>query len=116
VVEISEFLDSTGRSTFSRWFLTLDGAARARITEALDRLSVGNFSAIKSVGRGVHELRIHFGPGYRVYCGRDGDTLVILLGGEPRSASRTILRRRRHYGSSTNKVSVRRSDYAQYLP
>jgi putative addiction module killer protein len=81
VVEISEFLDSTGRSTFSRWFLTLDGVARARITEALDRLSIGNFSAIKSVGRGVHELRINFGPGYRVYCGRDGDTLIILLGG-----------------------------------
>jgi putative addiction module killer protein len=51
------------------------------VTEALDRLALGNFSAIKSVGRGVHELRINFGPGYRVYCGRDGETLVILLGG-----------------------------------
>jgi putative addiction module killer protein len=81
VVEISEFHDSTGRSFFSRWFHTLDGTACARVTEALDRLALGNFSAIKSVGRGVHELRINFGPGYRVYCGRDGETLVILLGG-----------------------------------
>ena len=48
---------------------------------ALDRLERGNISAAKSVGMGVLELRLDFGPGYRVYFGRDGERLVILLGG-----------------------------------
>ena len=48
---------------------------------ALDRLERGNFSAAKGVGTGVFELRLDFGPGYRVYFGKDGETLVVLLGG-----------------------------------
>ncbi len=51
----------------------------------LERVEDGNFSMMKGVGLGVFELRFHFGPGYRVYCGKDGDTLVILLGGGDKS-------------------------------
>ena len=47
----------------------------------VQRLQLGNTSALKSVGSGLSELRLHFDPGYRVYCGRDGETVVILLGG-----------------------------------
>ncbi len=54
---------------------------RARISVAVFRLEAGNFSAAKSVGAGVFELRLFFGPGYRVYFGKDGERLVILLGG-----------------------------------
>jgi putative addiction module killer protein len=57
-----------------------DGS-QARVAAALDRLERGNFSAAKGVGAGVLELRLDFGPGYRVYCGKDGEALVILLGG-----------------------------------
>jgi putative addiction module killer protein len=57
---------------------------RARITAALDRLRYGNFSAAKGVGAGMFELRMDFGPGYRVYFGKDGEQLVILLGGGTR--------------------------------
>jgi putative addiction module killer protein len=53
----------------------------ARITVSLDRLERGNLSAAKGVGAGVFELRLDFGPGYRVYFGKDGERLVILLGG-----------------------------------
>ena len=53
----------------------------SRITIALDRLERGNLSNAKSVGSGVSELRLNFGPGYRIYFGRDGATLIILLGG-----------------------------------
>lgn len=47
----------------------------------LDRLERGNFSAAKSVGEGVSELRLDFGPGFRIYFGKDGEQIVILLGG-----------------------------------
>ncbi len=55
--------------------------AAAQVAVALTRLEQGNVSGIKSLGRGLHEYRIHFGPGLRIYLGRDGDRLVILLGG-----------------------------------
>jgi putative addiction module killer protein len=51
------------------------------VTIALTRMEQGNFSNAKSVGAGVYECRIDFGPGYRVYFGKDGDRLVILIGG-----------------------------------
>ena len=81
MLELREYIDRLGRSPFGRWFGKLDDDTQARITMALDRLERGNVSAIKGVGAGVLELRLDFGPGYRVYCGRDGETLVILLGG-----------------------------------
>jgi putative addiction module killer protein len=81
VIEIRQYVDRRGRNAFERWFLRLDSTIRARIAVALGRLEEGNFSTTKSVGRGIHELRLDFGPGYRVYFGRDGETVVILLGG-----------------------------------
>ena len=51
------------------------------MTAAIEQMEAGNLSNVRSVGRGVLEYRIHFGPGYRIYFGRDGDTLIILLGG-----------------------------------
>jgi putative addiction module killer protein len=81
MVEITEYVDLRGNSPFLKWLATLDATTRARITVALDRVEQGSFAAAKSVGAGVSELRLDFGPGYRVYFGRDGETLVILLGG-----------------------------------
>ena len=80
-IEIREFLDDTGRSPFGRWFDTLNAVAAARVTIALTRLGRANFSNVEGVGAGVYELKIDFGPGYRVYFGRDGERIVILLGG-----------------------------------
>jgi putative addiction module killer protein len=80
-INIREFLDDSGRSPFGRWFEGLNAAAAARVTVALTRLGRGNFSNVEGVGRGVYELKIDFGPGYRVYFGKDGDRIVILLGG-----------------------------------
>ena len=80
-VEIREYLDDAGRSPFGRWFDGLDATAAAKVTTALARVEQGNFSNVKGVGAGVFEYRIDFGPGYRVYFGKDGDTLVILVGG-----------------------------------
>jgi putative addiction module killer protein len=81
MADVHEYLDSRGRSPYTDWFEALDAPAAAKVTAALVRLQHGNFSNVKGVGGGVFEYRIDFGPGYRVYFGKDGDALVILLGG-----------------------------------
>ena len=78
---ILEYLDRSGSSPFADWFATLGATAAARVTTATRRLEFGNFSNVKGVGGGVFEYRVDFGPGYRVYFGKDGESIVILLGG-----------------------------------
>lgn len=78
---LREYLDDHGRSPFARWLNGLATPAALKVRTSLARLEAGNTSALKSVGGGVHEVRIDFGPGYRVYLGFDGTALVILLGG-----------------------------------
>lgn len=77
---------------FARWLANLrDGRARARINARIRRLSIGNPGDAKSVGGGVSELRIDYGPGYRVYFVGRGEALVILVaGGDKRTQSRDI--------------------------
>jgi putative addiction module killer protein len=79
-IAIREFLDASGRSVFARWFEGLNATASARLTIALARLEQGNFSNVRGLGGGVYELKIDFGPGYRVYFGKEGERVVILLG------------------------------------
>jgi putative addiction module killer protein len=81
MVDVREYLDRSGRSLYAEWFDSLDAQAAAKVAVAITRMGQGNFSNVKSVGSGVHECRIDFGPGYRVYFGKDGECLVILLGG-----------------------------------
>ncbi|GAA0594084.1 type II toxin-antitoxin system RelE/ParE family toxin [Craurococcus roseus] len=81
VVELRYYLAEDDRSPFEKWFSGLDVAAGAKVSVALVRLESGNFSNAKAVGEGVFEYRIDWGPGYRVYFGRDGALLVILLNG-----------------------------------
>jgi putative addiction module killer protein len=81
MLSILEFLDVRGASPFAAWFGGLDAVPAAKVTTAVRRLALGNFSNVKGVGGGVFEYRIDFGPGYRVYFGKDGETVVILLGG-----------------------------------
>lgn len=61
--------------------MKLDHTTQARIVVAFERLELGNTSSLKPVGAGVSEIRLDFGPGFRIYLAQDGDTLVILLGG-----------------------------------
>jgi putative addiction module killer protein len=80
-IEQAEYEDENGRRPFRLWFDDLNDPAALRVSTALFRLAHGNVSHVKAVGGGISELKIDFGPGYRVYFGRDGDVLVILLGG-----------------------------------
>ena len=80
-IQVLEYLDARGRSPYARWFERLNAPAAAKVATSLYRLAQGNFSNVKGVGSGVFEQRVDFGPGYRIYFGKDGDTVVILLGG-----------------------------------
>jgi putative addiction module killer protein len=91
MLEVRYYLAADGSSPFADWFAELDAAARAKVTVAIARIGQGNLSNVKSVGEGVLEYKIDFGPGYRVYFGRDGNTLVILLtGGTKKRQQRDI--------------------------
>ena len=81
MVEIKEYLDRDEHSPYARWFNRLNAAAAVKVVTAIHRLEQGNYSNVKGVGAGVYEYRISFGPGYRIYFGKDGDKLVILLAG-----------------------------------
>lgn len=77
---------------YVEWFASLrDRQARARIDARIRRLSLGNPGDVKPVGEGVSELRIDYGPGYRVYFAQRSRTLVVLLaGGDKRTQNRDI--------------------------
>jgi putative addiction module killer protein len=81
-----------GTRPFDNWLRSLrDSRARQRVRTRINRLRLGNFGDYKAVGDGVCELRIDYGPGYRVYYGRDGESIVILLiGGDKRAQDRDI--------------------------
>jgi putative addiction module killer protein len=81
MIEIREYLGLDGHHRFGDWFGRLNSEAARKVTVALYRLGLGNFSNVKGVGGGVFECRIDFGPGYRVYFGKDGERIVILLCG-----------------------------------
>jgi putative addiction module killer protein len=79
-------------AVFSRWMAGLrDHRARAKIAARIDRLALDNPGDVEPVGEGVSELRIHYGPGYRVYFVRRGGTLIILLcGGDKNTQAKDI--------------------------
>ena len=78
--EIQEYVEN-GRSPYAEWFDDLDNVTADRVDKYLRRLEQGNFGAAKALQAGVFELRMDFGPGYRVYYGRHGRTVILLLGG-----------------------------------
>ena len=81
MTEVREYLDAEGNSPYAKCFDRLNVAAAVKAATAVHRMEQGNFSNVKGVGAGVYEYRINFGPGYRIYFGKDGDRLVILLAG-----------------------------------
>lgn len=81
MIAVHEFLTEDGQSPFGEWFLGLDRRASAKVRAASVRLGDGNFSCVEGVGEGVYEYKIDYGPGYRVYFGKDGQHLILLLGG-----------------------------------
>ena len=81
MILVLEYIDPRGRSPYAKWFDRLPAQAAAKVAVAVNRMSRGNLSNVKSVGEGVLEYRIDWGPGYRIYIGRDREELILLLGG-----------------------------------
>jgi len=92
VLDVREYVDAGGRSPFTKWLRALNVQAAAKVATALERIADGNLSNVKGVGGGVLEYRVDFGPGYRIYFGRDGDRLVILLAGGTKTRQRLDVR------------------------
>ena len=91
MLNLLEYQTVEGTSPFSTWFNELNAEAAAKVTQALVRMGQGNLSNVEPVGSGVSEYKINFGPGYRIYFGRDGNRLVILLlGGSKKRQQRDI--------------------------
>ena len=89
---IRHYISASGKNVFEAWLTSLkDKSVEARIAARLDRVAAGNFGDCKPVGNGVSELRIDFGPGYRIYYAIVGKTCVLLLcGGDKRRQSADI--------------------------
>jgi putative addiction module killer protein len=97
--QLREYITRTGRNPFGEWLQSVtDKTTHARIRTRISRLRLGNFGDCRSVGEGVHELRLDFGPDYRVYYSRIGVRLVLLLGGGDKSSQdRDIREAKRHW-------------------
>jgi putative addiction module killer protein len=80
-LEIVEYETAGARSPFGQWFAKLDPVAAAKVVVAISRMAQGNPGNVRSLGEGISECRIDTGPGYRVYFGRDGAILMVLLAG-----------------------------------
>lgn len=81
MIRIEEYITEEGKSPFTDWFDDLDAQAANKVNTYLTRVSQGNTSNLKPLKGALQEIRIDWGPGYRVYIGKEGNTLIILLGG-----------------------------------
>lgn len=81
MIDVTEYETEDGSHPYSKWFASLNVQAALKVRTAIARMENGNFSNVKAVGQGVSEYKLDFGAGYRIYFGKDGEKLVILLGG-----------------------------------
>lgn len=96
--EIESYVTANGKIPFWEWFDSLpDGKGQAKIEERLKRVRLGNLGDYRSVGEGVFELRINYGPGYRVYFGQLGEVIVLLLCGGDKSSQERDIRKSKEY-------------------
>jgi len=96
---VREYLEDGGRIPFRDWLTELDKATRARVQARILRFETGNLGDHKDVGAGVLEARLDFGPGYRVYFGRKGRELVLLLLGGDKGSQKTDIKRAQEFWS-----------------
>ncbi len=98
VHEIVHYQGTNGKYPFREWMTGLrDKLAKAQVGKRLSQIGSGNLGDAKSVGDGVIELRIHTGPGYRLYCGRYGLVWIVLLCGGDKSTQQQDIARAKQY-------------------
>ena len=99
--EVLEYIDDEGKSPYGRWFGRLPATAAAKVAIAVTRMAQGNPGPTESVGEGVFERKVDFGPGYRIYFANDGPDLILLLGGGSKKKQQ----------SDINEAKTRWADY-----
>jgi putative addiction module killer protein len=100
LLKIVIYCTATGKEPYSAWEDNLDKATRATIKTRLDRIRTGNLGDAKIIknGAGVWEMRVDYGPGYRIYFGKQTNTIVVLLiGGDKKSQDRDIAKAKRYW-------------------
>jgi len=107
MLTVREYLDDSGRSPFRDWLTSLDQTIRARIQARILRFELGNLGDHKHVGGGVWEARLAFGPGYRVYFGKGGTELILLLLGGDKGSQRKDITRAKDYWATYLKEMQR---------
>ncbi|PCI63822.1 MAG: addiction module killer protein [Gammaproteobacteria bacterium] len=86
---VNEYMDEKGESPYADWLAELrDARAKAKIMIQVDRMELGLFGDTMPIGDGLSELKIHYGPGYRVYYGKDGEQIYLLLCGGDKSSQK----------------------------
>jgi len=102
--EIRDYITPDGQVPFKEWLNSQDGKTQTVILNRINRVRLGNLGDCKYLNEGVYELRIHYGPGYRLYFGELDDVIVILLcGGTKRSQSRDIKRAKEYWLELRNR-------------
>lgn len=104
---ISEYTDESGESPYCQWLNDLrDVTAKARIIMQVDKMELGLFGDVASIGEGLSELRIHYGPGYRVYFGKEGNQVYLLLcGGDKSTQARDIKKAKAYWQDHRRRYS-----------
>lgn len=104
--ELRLYRTKGGREPFTNWLESLkDGLGRAHIANRLNRVTLGNYGDYRSVGDGVNELKIHFGPGYRVYFSEQENTIVLLLlGGSKRTQAQDIKKAKQYWSEFRERL------------
>ena len=97
-MEVKIYQDEKGKEPFSNWFNSLRGdQTRARIDNKLGRVRLNNFGDSKALGDGLYELRLHFGPGYRLYYGKTKKSLIVLLTGSDKARQAKAIKKAKQY-------------------
>ncbi len=104
---VNEYLDEQGESPYAQWIGRLrDVRAKAKILLQVDKMELGLFGDVEPIGDGLSELRIHYGPGYRVYFGKEGQQIYLLLcGGDKSTQSKDIKKAKAYWKSHKRRGS-----------
>jgi putative addiction module killer protein len=100
MLKLITYTTSTGKEPFTAWVDGLDAKERTIVFARLARIRLGNFGDCKAIkeGEGILELRIDYGPGYRIYLGRKGITIIVLLiGGDKGSQAKDIMKAKQYW-------------------
>ena len=97
-IEVKIHRDQNGQEPFTNWLSKLDKKIQDRIMERLDRIKHGNLGDYKNLGDGIYELRFFFNSGYRIYFGKEGNTIIIILcAGDKSSQSKDIEKAKQYW-------------------